>query len=358
MPRVEQDDRPARYIEPMDDGRTKVVYRASGLTLCPSAFAALALGHQPAPPPPRLQEAFDRGHEAEPMIMAELEATPKLDGRENQYSIALSDTQPVFELVMYEDDEKVVVVRGRVDNMGFVSRIGSKDQALTEARAVIEAKNFRMGYWSTFLKHGIAGFENYMWQTSFYGLAAAREKDDGWCPVLFACRSDDTGKVLVQWLDTPPKTMKQLRAHVLGIEDLCQDAIDEGEIPKCANPSWPCPMWKLHDVAIEMPEATIDLIIEEDDDEYADYKQALDDWIDAKTDEEKLTKKAKTAAEWRKTCGEVLRAMLEDRNIDPSKEGGVKVRVGACVITWSETEVDAHMVKASKRTTFNVKVEP
>lgn len=339
----------------LDDGREQVVYRASALNLCPSAFCALALGHSPSPPPPKMQAAYDQGHEAEPLILSSLEDAPKLDGKENAYTVVSSESKPVVELVIMDTNKKRVVVRGALDDVAYVTahtRAGK--ELFVERKAVVDAKNFGMAYWSLWLRNGIKAFPSYEWQFSVYQHGMARKGKEDFIPALMACRSKDTGKILVQWLETPPKSLKEIRNHVIHLEAGCEDAIETGEVPKCEKPSYPCPMWHLHDVVIEMPEKTIDLVIGDDDTEYADYREAVDDWLDAKRDEAKLAKKHKAAEDWRKKCAEVIRTMLEDRDVDASGDNGVRVKVGDSVVFWKEEQVPERVSSAYTKTTFNI----
>lgn len=302
-----------------------------------------------------MQVAFDQGHEAEPLILSSLEDTPKLDAKETAYTVVSSESRPVVEIVIMDTNTKKVVVRGALDDVAYVSAHDRHGRELfSEKKAVVDAKNFGMAYWSLWLRNGIKAFPAYEWQFSVYQHGMARKGKEDFIPALMACRSKHTGKILVQWLETPPKSLKEIKVHVIDLEAGCEDAIQSGDVPKCEKPSYPCPMWHLHDVVIEMPEKTIDLIIDDDDKEFAEYAEAVSDWLDAKKDEAKLAKKVKAAEDWRKKCAEVIRTMLEDRDVDASGDNGVRVRVGESVVFWKEETVPEHMTKAYTKTTFNV----
>ncbi len=355
MARAEGDNRPARYVEQLDDGREQVVYRASALNLCPSAFTALALGHTPSAPPPKMQAAYERGHDAEPLILASIEDTPKLDGKENSYTVVSTESKPVVELVIMDTNKKRVIVRGALDDVAYVSaQTRAGKELFVEKKAVVDAKNFGMAYWSLWLRNGIKAFPHYEWQFSVYQHGMARKGKEDFIPALMACRSSDTGKILVQWLETPPKSLNQIKSHVIDIEAECEEAIETGDVLACAKPSYPCPMWHLHDVVIEMPEKQIDLTIDAEDAEYAEYAEAVADWLEAKKDETKLAKRVKVAEDWRKKCAEVIRTMLDDRNVDASGENGVRIKVGDSVVFWKEETVPARQSAAYTKTVFNI----
>lgn len=117
------DNRPPVYYE---QGRW--VYRASSLGSCPKALMAARMGMQPAPPPPKLQAAFDEGHAAESLI--------------------LEQAADWFEADIHSHQETVEI---KVDSKTLIR--GSIDGAYHNN--VIDAKNLHPATWNRWSKNSL-----------------------------------------------------------------------------------------------------------------------------------------------------------------------------------------------------------
>lgn len=224
----EHDDRPPRYIE--DD---KIVYRASGLMLCPKIFVAYACGEIPRPHPEWFQEVLDEGTRSEPVI--------------RQIHEAMSDTgtmmeQHEVELLIGEIDGQEIIVRGHIDGV-------SKNTL--DGYVLREFKKFRddplpsggQTQWSRFLQQGIEINPNYPWQISVYmhGL------ETSYCEFVGGRFVD--GEIIgahVKQIAMIPIPFKAIRKHVMQIERTIRAGFAPLEI-QCEKKTYPCPFFYLHE---------------------------------------------------------------------------------------------------------------
>lgn len=258
------DDRPAVYVETDREGNAVTVVRASALPGCMRELVALRAGETPKPPPPHMQDAFDRGHRMEDVILPKVaagewltgggfiqlhRANPKdhkayrgwpyvrpefLDGDGDQFTGQLPVTKDVIVRVHLDAIMQVYAIDGAArDTTGL--RLGD--------RVVVEVKNFGPDYWKKWQKSGLHGFEGYQWQTAI-------ERAVTGLPVLFVANrydedaEDNIGELDWQLVHEPFVPVSAIKARVLQIERLARS----GELPgECDRRVYPCSVFHLHD---------------------------------------------------------------------------------------------------------------
>lgn len=220
-------DKPIRWTDKTDDGRKLVIYRASAIGGCERAFVAAAHGMIAKPPPEKMQEIFDEGHDAEPQILAMWEEAGGM--------VVAGSSQRELELTIIDDDDLRVVVRGHVD-------------ALSDD-GILECKKFRDSTWKDWLSRGVEVHPTYPWQVA--ALMHAWQEREGEYPLvtMLGGRWSDGRVVEIapQYIANPPIPLRAFKKKIARIERL----VDEGYTPtdaevKCTG-SYPCPYWYLHD---------------------------------------------------------------------------------------------------------------
>lgn len=316
------DNRPIRYIETLDNGSEKVVYRASSLGACERALVASARKHLPSPKPDWFQEVLDEGHTAEPLIRAMYE---------ERFSCEVIGDQREVEFEVGEIDGRLVVVRGHIDGI-----TGDDSELLWEA------KKFRPSTWEKFERMGIECNVNYPWQVSIYMHALEVEG----CEFVGGKVSfDDWGNlvlddILVKPVMGAPFSRKAIVQRVARIERLINTGFDAMEVD-CQMSMYPCPYWKLHDVKDEDYELPGDL--------YGVVSQ-----LAAATAEVRNIDAARRKADERKKkLAAELRGELE--KLGPVAEGAKKLALGDMVLSRIRKHVPAHSVKASDQDYFTIK---
>jgi hypothetical protein len=218
----------------------KVLYRASALGGCKRRLLAARLGYDPKPPPARLQQAFARGHELEPTILALLETNYgwTLESGSNQASMELH-------LGSGPDGRELYVV-GHVDALGTPPG-GTHYMP-------VDAKAFAQSTMDSFLADGILAFPHYAWQQSAYCEGFGVNK---FCLPLY---NKDTKQLTVKVYETHPYSYDDIQARVYEIEELAAAHYDITTV-QC-DASWGCPYDYLHDVKTpdQLPEALTALV--------------------------------------------------------------------------------------------------
>ena len=358
-------EQPPRYVETLEDGREQIVYRASGLMLCPTVFAALALGHTQQPPPDWMLAKFEEGHQIEPKAIRELmRDVPKYDKLGAQYVFTQklphatpASPQEAVELRVKKALGKGklaipgVIIRGHIDDCLFVSRVGGGvlgseiPELFADEPAVIEVKGFGPSYMEKFRRHGVRGFTGYAWQLSVYqhatGLPAAF--------IVWNKQAEDANdRIHVEWVPEPIVPLKDIRAFIEVLEETVALAMENEELPACGKSSFPCPMWHLHDV---IPEKDVEFDVEVDD---IRVDELVGMWLKAKDEEATIGKTYKAAEAARKEIAEALRKALAERGVQATAEG-VRVKTAIGVISWKVEQVGERVTKAHERVTFDVK---
>lgn len=215
------DNRSAVYEE---DGIT--VYRVSSLGTCIRALWAYKQGLEPANTPEWLQEKFEQGNVAEPII---------IDMIEKQYGGVVSHKQDLVEIAI----GRTAIIRGHPD--GIYTQI-LNGLEIEGSKAVLECKALAKGTYEKF-KRAIENdiltseFPYYAAQISilmeYYGL-----------PALFAIgiKNDDGVVESIETfvLEEPPISLKEIKLKIIKLERM-------KEMPECDISVYPCPFYILHD---------------------------------------------------------------------------------------------------------------
>lgn len=241
-----------------------VVYRASALGGCIKALAAARQGYSPMPEPPRMEQIFQAGNEAEDRTVTKLrEAAWLLWGQQRVITL------PVTKLSSGHE----VVVRGHID--GFIAPQGEGPRALADIEesieyarkllreegsyslgeymskgdySVCEIKSQGARTWEEFALSGFEGglfAEKYRWQASVYYHGTNR-------PVRFVRVNRETDEVVVH--DDMPEdwyyTLEDILARVQEVEVYAA----MGTLPEECNPAmFPCSYLYLHEPEAESP---------------------------------------------------------------------------------------------------------
>ena len=207
----------------------RIVYRASAVGGCPRSLLAARTGMTPQPITDKFKGYFQRGHDAEDMVIAIL----KQNGWEtvNHQCEVHIDLGPIAEL-------KPVWILGHLD---FDSNNGTEDRWITT-----EVKRFGKQYVQKFQKEDIYGFPTYCAQISTY-LHARTERQ--WRFIIyqgtFDGAEDSFARLIIRDYEEPPYTRDQLREIVSNIELLVPKGTTPVGVP-CTN-NYPCPYIYLHD---------------------------------------------------------------------------------------------------------------
>lgn len=222
------DDRPLRYTEDMDDGRTKIVYRASGFGGCHRAIVACAYGdaYPPKDWPEAFQKILDEGTVWEAAILAMHDAATEVPTIEQQAE---------YELVLLDLDDRLVVIRGHIDGKAGVGN------------TIREAKKIRDSGWTKYLRQGVEFLPNYPWQ-----VAAAMHAMPGWDTEFIGGHLvvDEEGQATLtethfHHITEPPIPFKAFLKRAAMLERLIEDGMDPIEVD--CQVRYPCRWFYLHD---------------------------------------------------------------------------------------------------------------
>lgn len=333
---VEQtgDDRPTRYTEERD-GETIVVYRASGLGACTRALVAMSQKYIAAPVGEFMQEVFDEGHEAEPLIRA---------AYEEQTENWVMNDQLEIELDLGEMHGRQVIVRGHID--GESCPPDDKGNPM-----LFEAKKFRESTWSKFLSQGVECNVNYPWQVSVYmhaldldecDFVGGRVSFDDWNNMTLE-------EIHVKHLAQPPFSLGAIRKRIASIEKLIHQGFDAKEV-ECQRSMYPCPYFKLHDWDEEND--AYQLPVDGDEGEVATL--LLGNYALAASEVSRIGKLLKAAEDEKKRHADALRVLIEELR-DPAAEAAKKLVNAEYELTHVRKEIAEHTRKASKQDYFTIK---
>ena len=221
------DDRPCAYLE----GDTSI-YRCSSVGhACITALVAARTGLTPIPPPSWLQDRFDEGTDAEPIV---LERLAMYDG----WTLNAEGAQEEHHLEVMSK----VLIRMHLDGRGV--------PAGTDREHVVEVKAFGKDYWEQFCSRGLKSFEGYAWQTSIQMYATG-------LPLAFVVvrkpdKSEDgtvdragfwDAEIKVEFVDEPIVPLGVIKKKVIKAEMLAR----KGELPMCVGDRFPCDFPFLHE---------------------------------------------------------------------------------------------------------------
>jgi hypothetical protein len=317
------DDRPIRYAE--HDGT--IVYRASGLGACDGVILGLAAGRKPNDVPAWLQEVFDEGHRAEPMILDQL-----LTLEPGHYNHLVLDTQTEWELEVGEINGRRVIVRGHSDAWD------------PNADVIVECKKFRDSTWPKFMRSKVECSPLYPWQVSSYMHAAGQQ---GYGPRLLFVGGHWVGGELpeigvFEYAD-PPISLSAIRRRIARWENMIESGMDLTDLrEKCSTPMFPCPMYR-KGCPNELDDSTVVELT-------GDYILAAETLIAELEKEGRITKTAnemlKSSKERKSVLEDGLRALQEalvdDGVVDAPPK---KMRVGEYVVSHVNSDVPEKVVK-------------
>jgi hypothetical protein len=227
------DDRPIRYTEPMEDGRTRVVYRASSVGGCERAFVAAARGMAKRPHPEWFQDVLDEGTNAEQSIIDMY--------LESGGDMVEGSEQDELELVIMDDEDVVIVVRAHADGR--------------TPDGVLECKKFRDSTWPRWKSVGCEVNANYPWQVATYLHALHQQGMDDAVVTMVGGRFDvERGEVVeidLRFYNNPPIPLRAFKQKIARIERLIEEGFDPTDADvKCEEKQYPCGYWYLHPSAL------------------------------------------------------------------------------------------------------------
>lgn len=234
---------PDIYIDP--DGT--IVYRASALGSCMKSLVATRMGIEgmdvySSGAGKKISQIFDEGHLHEPDILTRIAKECQINISEID-DVAAAYGEPAQQYEVSLDLLPNVKVRGHLDGVGYGEELGRFFTSHPDdTRAVVEAKALGESTYKIWLAQQLNGFYRYRVQLSVYMLATGY-------PGIFGVKNRNNGQLDIQFYDTPPLSISDLRRRVLLIES----AAAQDEFPACDHPSFPCKHHFLHD-ADETPE--------------------------------------------------------------------------------------------------------
>jgi hypothetical protein len=192
------------------------VYRASSLGYSLCQLVCPHLGYEGAGAPEWLQNAYDKGHELEPIVLDTL--------RDHGWTIDREQEEVSLEVIPGE-----VVVVGHLDGIG-----GQGEEA-----AVVEVKTMAHKSFMDFKVHGwdshSALIEKYKWQASAYMLATGLSH-------AMVTWDKDNRTIGVIWVEEPFYTIADIANKLAQAESYIVD----GVIPDGCN-DYPCSYYYLHE---------------------------------------------------------------------------------------------------------------
>ncbi len=215
--------------EPMVyEGSSAIVYRASSLGFCDRALVAARLGYPALPPPAKLQQTFDAGHQAEAWAISS-------DGPLN-----VRYAQDPVQLTIPGTDPPVVL-QGHLD--------GLKDLPPPLA-VVVEIKSQSPDMYDRWTEDAWTTDDlwvKYAWQVSVYMWAAGNARGGNAELDVVRVRRPGEGELYqytVHHYARPFHSLDEIYARVRSIEQYAR----EGQLPACdKGEQWGCPYMQLHD---------------------------------------------------------------------------------------------------------------
>lgn len=196
----------ASIVQVNEDG--SIIYRASALGHCLTALAAARQQLVPQPPPAKLQEIFDAGHDTEARFTEHFPDV--ITGSQMEVSLALT---------------RRISIVGHIDGL-YGSQIAEiKSQSENQFEAWTPAMWTDDNLWW-----------GYSWQVSCYMLALNREL------ALFRVSRENVERFEVWVVERPFWTLDDIRNRVLEVETLAR----QEEPLKCSINEWGCPYSQIH----------------------------------------------------------------------------------------------------------------
>lgn len=337
------DDRPARYVETLKNGRpVRVVYRASSLGGCERAFVATGRGIVGSPHPDWLLEVFEEGNRAESQIlrMWEEAGAPPTIGEQDELEIEVGEVELAWHDMTCEVP---IIVRAHIDGRAL-DLDGSGQYVLREC------KKFRDSTWPVFLSKGCEINVLYPWQLSAMMHAVAAESADGKTYPLVEMigghwQDDHVTEIVTRFIDNPPIPLKAIKKKVARIERLLAEGYDptDAEVV-CTENQYPCPFWKLH--TAKPPVEGVDIVLSDVERESMLQEMVLSAQMAV------LVKQVEGLKAQRNEHRQVLQAALVNQGVAPKGVG----YVDGYAVQWTETTRKAHEVKESTSSYVSVKL--
>ncbi len=231
------DDRAICYWETdARSGKRTLVIRASASGACIRALVAAALGYEEqryARADEIMHTAANEGMLHEGSVLERLEA----EGYEflNIRQQAFTETQVI----------PGVVYRGHID--GWATSGPDLDE---NDEAVAEIKTMSVARYKEWQNHGFSKFRKYAWQFSTYMWHYIKrfEGENHNIKGLYAVKNRNTGELMVNVVDEPPVSWKELRDKAIEVLKW----VNKGELPPCdpnleSGERYFCPFVMLHD---------------------------------------------------------------------------------------------------------------
>lgn len=209
------------------DGR--IIYRASSFGGCERALVAARLGYHPTPPPARLQQVFQAGHDAEDWVLG------KIHVNSAQSSVRLDIPNTNCSII------------GHVDGMKDLPK---------PLRCVVEVKSQspkEFDKWTEDSWTTDTLWRKYAWQASIYMYAAGNADLE----LVRVRRPELTfnsdGTTTTRDYEFTTHHYSQDHAPIwfkslISIYTKVQRVQDATELPPCdRDPAWGCPFWQLHE---------------------------------------------------------------------------------------------------------------
>lgn len=224
------------------DGLREVIYRASSVGGCPRKLWAARSGYPEAPIPQKMQDAYERGHVAEPLILAQLEARGwELRNRQGEifFQVFTLPSGTVVSVIGHWDCEARYPIAGQEANH-------THDAGWSEWYPC-DVKNFGPAFVSKFKSRGLAEWPHYQWQQSIYVLGHPTA-NAYLMPIWDYEHEEFVSSSLYPTI--PDFTLADLEQRLMSVE---HDFLNS-RMPDCIL-EWPCPYWnKLHD---EKPQSVL-----------------------------------------------------------------------------------------------------
>lgn len=320
-----EDNRPPAYWEEDGDGREIAVFRASGVTACPTALTAMLLGFDPEPWPAMFREAFKFGQEHEGKLREEWLAA-----------------NPEWELESMQDQMEWNPVPGwkvRGHHDGIVRHRETGKRMLIEIKWLGE--DLMRAFWSHRLFQRMPG---YLVQKALYqemtGLGMMYlVGDKKWYK--------ETGKVLITQKEYPPlqeggEEKKELAKLMVKLSQVVAQ-VKTGELGEPAEGCgsgkyWPCQTSYLHEKGREGKGRGVeDMNWETEQEEWEEVED--EEFAAVIAEYAEVGKKLNELEGKKKELGKKLREGMAGRK---------KVRSGGVTVTWVKQERTNPDVKKMK----------
>lgn len=238
-------DAPSVQIINHPEGPVEVIYRASAVGGCPRKLWAARSGYPAAKTPQKMQEAYDRGHEAEPILLAKLEERGwQLRDRQGEVLFQVTEMPSglLISVIGHWDAEARYPIPGQLANP-------THEEGWSEWHPC-DVKNFGPSFVSTYKSHDLNKWPHYQWQQSIYVMGHPTAK--AYLMPIWDYEHEE-------WLQAslypkfPDFNLHALENRLMGVEL----QFLQSEMPDCIL-EYPCPYFNtLHDAKeqSELPEA-------------------------------------------------------------------------------------------------------